>query len=52
MYLTLDKWLKLFITTNISYDIFISKAKVKSSNNKIDSLKDIIKKKKTQTNFS
>lgn len=51
MYLTLDKWLKLFITTNISYDIFISKAKVKSSNNKIDSLKDIIKKKKLKQTF-
>jgi len=46
MYITLNKWLNLFKTKNITYEQFIKVAKVKSSNNKINTLNEIIKKKK------
>jgi len=45
MYITLNKWLNLFKTKNITYEQFIKVAKVKSSNNKINTLNEIIKKK-------
>ena len=51
MYLTLDKWLKLFSTSNISYNTFINKAKVKSSNDKINTLTNVIIKKKLNKTF-
>jgi len=51
MHITLVKWLDLFKTNNITYKQFIKKAKVKSSNNKINTLDDIIKKKNLNKTF-
>ena len=51
MYITLNKWLNLFKTKNITYEQFIKVAKVKSSNNKKKTLNEIIKKKKLSKTF-
>jgi len=45
MYLTLDKWLNIFKSSNISFDKFVDKLRVKKSNGKIEYVKNIKNKK-------
>ena len=51
MYLTLNKWLELFYTRNISYSTFLKKVKVKKNNNDIVNMKDYKKVSKKTMNL-